>query len=244
MVAPSSLDDVSRPGDSGGGALEILVLDDMETDRMRLKRLCSRAGLTFRATEASNLVEMRNELSAKAFDVIFLDYALGIGTGLDAIELVKSESEQNSAVMIMVSTLDDLELALQAMRLGCADYINKEELSVEAIRKSLALAFERRLLLFSLQEASTNERETRALLGRLARTTGAEICSVVSAALENTLSLGGKAEKQNLEHLSSTLRRLDGLCNDLRSHLCELSETGTIRDGTTPGPRPVEDETA
>ncbi len=228
MNAQSHAAEVALHAKDMDDPLEILILDDMETDRMRLKRLCRRAGLTFRASEVSTISEMRRAMEATAFDVIFVDYALGIGTGLDAVKLVKSTSSQRNAIAIMVSTLSDLDLALNALRLGCSDYINKEELSVEAIRKSLAMAFERRLLMSSLEKALASETEMRETLERLARTSGMEICSVVAATLELARPKGAAAKGADLSELSASLQSLDLLCTELREHLDALATHGVL----------------
>ena len=199
--------------------MEILILDDMEADRMRLKRLCEKAGLSFRCREADSIHAFRKSLDGPQYDILLIDYSLGDGTGLDALEAMKSHERQSGATAILVSSIDDLDIAIEAMRLGCADYINKEDLSVEALRKSLALAFERRLLLSSLSDAQASEKAMRLMLSRIARTSGQEIRSVIGATLKQVRTLTGGMATGEVQGLSASLERLDRLCGTLGRYL-------------------------
>ena len=42
--------------DQAGNLMQVLVIDDSETDRQRILRLCEEAGLNFIATEVSSIV--------------------------------------------------------------------------------------------------------------------------------------------------------------------------------------------
>ena len=119
-----------------GTRLRVLTLDDDNIDRMRLIRICEKSGMRFEYHEASSLEELKAHLDERTFDVVFLDHNLGRDSGLDALRVVISHEEQTGAIPIMVTGANDLKIAMEAMRNGCADYLVKEELTVASLTKS------------------------------------------------------------------------------------------------------------
>lgn len=161
--------------------LRVLILDDNEVDILRLRRLFSKAELGFIVDEAETLAGFRALLDAHEYDVAFLDFNLGGATGLDALALLNGHPDQTDCLAIMVTSVTDHHTAIQAMRLGCADYLVKEELSVPALRKTMAQAMERRILLTAASRAemfrSTLERRVR----RFAQSCGPEMQAVLTS---------------------------------------------------------------
>ncbi|MBT8414730.1 MAG: hybrid sensor histidine kinase/response regulator [Boseongicola sp.] len=139
--------------------LDVLILDDLEADRMRVRRLCRKAGLDFELHEAHDLASFRERINSTKMDLVFLDYHLAMDTGLDALQLLQAQEDQVNAIPIMITSIDRYDIAVEAMRAGCADYLTKEELSVDSIRKSIISAFERRILISALK--SPTPRSTR-----------------------------------------------------------------------------------
>lgn len=176
------------------GTMKILILDDNEIDRMRLLRLCEMAGLSFQATEASDIDGMREALDLNSFDLVFIDYVLTGETGLDAIKVLNDHPNQHAA-SIMIAGEGQIGIAVEAMRQGVSDYLTKSELTVPALQKSVATAIERQVMSFAL----TQERELRLSLEESVRTyansCSSEMRSILSATLRRvrklrTLELG------------------------------------------------------
>ena len=147
--------------------LNILSVDDDEVDRLRLGKLCRKAGMKAEFFEAANLEEMRRQLDKEQFDLVFLDHNLGMDTGLDALKLLLTHEEQVQAVPIMLTSSTSYQTAVEAMRRGCSDYIVKEELSADALIKSVVSAIERRALYGELSSARASEKELRRIFQRL-----------------------------------------------------------------------------
>ena len=133
--------DIPLVSPQGPGILNILSVDDDQIDRMRLKKTCQKAGLSIEFHEAANLHEMRTKLDEIYFDLIFLDHNLGMDTGLDALKIVMCHEDQVQAIPIMLTSSTDYQIAVDAMRQGCADYIVKEELSDSSVRTCIYLTF-------------------------------------------------------------------------------------------------------
>ena len=83
--------------------LQVLMLEDDETDRLRLTRVIARAGLDAEMTEATDLESFRNRLRLQTFDIVFIDFWLDFDNGLDALHVLLADPAQERAVPIMLS---------------------------------------------------------------------------------------------------------------------------------------------
>lgn len=126
------------------GSFLALVLDDDVADRFRLIKICRQAGLQLQFVEAQDLDELQAHLNERQFDIIFIDFHLGLESGHQALELVRSSGRQSKAISIMVTSADTPDIMAEAMRNGCCEFILKDELDADTIRESVALAFQRK----------------------------------------------------------------------------------------------------
>lgn len=190
--------------------MRILVIDDSEMDRRRLLRLCREAGLGFAATEVATIDEMRAALWDQAFDLVFIDYLLAGEDGLSAVDLLAEQSDHPAAIMIAGE--GRIDIAVEAMRRGCSDYVTKTDLSVATLRKSVATAIERRLTAFALDAERQRRKELERAVRDYANACSAEMRTILSAALRRVRSLrgGGLGSEQvaNLAALETGIERL------------------------------------
>ncbi|WP_181498020.1 response regulator [Rhodovulum viride] len=176
----------------------VLMLDDNEIDRLRLKKLCLRAGLKFRVREAASIHDFRAALDETSYDMVFLDYDLKMETGLDALELLKAHPDQSKAIAIMITSSDDPATVAEAMRSGCSDYLVKDELTISMIRRAVTAAIEREIY----RAAILHEREARVeveqMLERFSAACAADIRGILSGMLRKirvvTQSVEGHSE--------------------------------------------------
>lgn len=221
-----------NPEKSTGQLMNVLVLDDSEIDRQRLIRLCRKAGLAFQPTEASSLDDMRKALDETDFDLVFIDYLLVGGDGLEAVDLLMAHPTQKAA-SIMVAGEGRLDIAVEAMRRGCSDYVTKHDLSAEALQKSIATSVERRMLGASLEE----ERAQRLLLERTVRfyanACSADMRSILAATLRRVRKLRhhGKEGESFANDLGQVEAQIDLLWNALPAfgEACETALNGKPR---------------
>ncbi len=107
----------------------ILVVDDQRFDRTRLQRLIATLDLDTHVVEADCLETMGTMLEADRFDLILLDYNLPDGTGLQALDAVRLSPKNRNAATIMVAGDGQNEIAIEALKRGCSDYITKDDLT-------------------------------------------------------------------------------------------------------------------
>jgi len=115
----------------------ILLVDDEEKILKTLGRALRDEGhdvvTTPNAREASRL------LAERPFDLLVIDYLMPEKTGLDVIrDLVASSTEGDRPAMVMMTAHGSIESAVEAMKLGARDYLQKpfevDELLVVARR--------------------------------------------------------------------------------------------------------------
>ncbi|MBA4743073.1 MAG: sigma-54-dependent Fis family transcriptional regulator [Azoarcus sp.] len=95
----------------------ILIVDDEAVIRGALRRLLEREG--YRCAEAADLGEARERCRDTRFDLIVCDLRLPDGEGIDLL------AEAGETPVLIMTSYASVRSAVEAMRLGAADYIAK-----------------------------------------------------------------------------------------------------------------------
>lgn len=120
--------------------LHILLIDDDEIDRRRVKRLLGNGCVVREELGGRDTLEAIDSLGA--CDLVILDYSL---PGVDSLELLKLLVEKGLPV-IMMTGMGSESVAVNAMKRGAKDYLVKDEISKESLRKSILAVLERQRL--------------------------------------------------------------------------------------------------
>lgn len=132
---------------------KLLIIDDEEQIRNLLKDLL---GTVYDCSTASSAEEALSALSEDTFDLVISDIDMGRMSGLELVPRVHSLSPDT--VVVMISGNQDIEFAIQALRVGAFDYITKPidlrhvEASVERALKHSELLKEKRRYKEQLEE--------------------------------------------------------------------------------------------
>jgi DNA-binding NtrC family response regulator len=115
----------------------ILLVDDEEKILKTLGRALRDDG--HEVVTASNGKEAQRLLAERSFDLLIIDFLMPDRTGMDVIrELATSMPESERPAMVMMTAHGSIESAVEAMKLGARDYLQKpfevEELLVLARR--------------------------------------------------------------------------------------------------------------
>ncbi|MBI2388949.1 MAG: sigma-54-dependent Fis family transcriptional regulator [Deltaproteobacteria bacterium] len=99
----------------------VLVVDDEENLRLVLRTLLRRAG--YEVETASTGEEALDKVESFGPDVVLTDVRMPKMSGLDLLSALKAKS--SPAVVIVMSAYGSVDLALEAMKAGAYDYVQK-----------------------------------------------------------------------------------------------------------------------
>ncbi len=139
----------------------ILIIEDDLVYAKRLKKNLELEGFAVDIAEGGK--EGLQRLREKFYDLAILDIKMPDSDGVEILRRIKSkdESEIDPAMpMVMLTSVNDISVAVEAMRLGAADYITKESERREIVMRLLRVLEQNRLL-----------NENRFLRDQLARAT-------------------------------------------------------------------------
>ncbi len=119
----------------------ILVADDHDSLRRGLVRVLSEAG--HEVEEASNGNMAIERLHAGGFDVVLSDLKMGGADGLDVLRSAKAL--QPTTVVILMTAFGSVHTAVEAMRIGAFDFVQKP-FEIEEMEVKVEKALEHRRL--------------------------------------------------------------------------------------------------
>jgi len=134
-----SADDAGRGHDAAirpeGAAMPLcaFILDDNRVDRLRLMRAGARSGLPLEFAELPDLGALLNRLDRYRPDLVFIDFLLGLDTGLDALDILARHPNGAGCVSIMVTGHADEAARDAAFRRGCRHVLPKDAIGPEAL---------------------------------------------------------------------------------------------------------------
>jgi signal transduction histidine kinase len=123
-------------------ALQILVVEDNQGDvRLLRDMLSGETAGDFELTHSLRLDEAEIRLAKGGVDIILLDMGLPDGHGLDTVR--RAHAAAPGVPLIVLTGLDDEDLAAQAMAHGAQDYMIKGQIESRALPRALRYAIER-----------------------------------------------------------------------------------------------------
>lgn len=210
----------------------ILIVEDQRFDRMRLKRLID--GLEFKThiAEADCLETMGTMLQRDTFDLIFMDYNLPDGNGLLGLDAVRLDPKNRNAATIMVTGDDQTEIAIEALKRGCSDYITKDDLSPESFRRASINALQKSHLYIGIETQDNKRAQIEAVLQKFSSECAGEIKPVVSRMMRqlrdmrDAPSLSAEQAADRHARIEQSCMRLWEFLNDLEDYSgADLSKT-------------------
>ena len=120
--------------------VSILSIEDKDEDFKRVKKILG-GHSQIRLTRVKSLQEAFGRLENGRFDLIFLDYLLPDGNGLEFIEAVNSKGVE-TPVVIITGQGDEL-IASRIIQAGAYDYLPKAKVSGKALLRIISNALEK-----------------------------------------------------------------------------------------------------
>jgi two-component system sensor histidine kinase/response regulator len=131
--------------------LTVLVIDDSPADVEILRRLLEQIDsweIHFLAFHDSK--EGRAEAVKGKADLIFLDYMLGLETGLDVLNAI--EDDGCFLPVIMLTGHGNEEIAVEAMKAGVSDYLVKARITPDSLRLVISNALQKFKMQMEIEE--------------------------------------------------------------------------------------------
>jgi CheY-like chemotaxis protein len=121
--------------------LNVLVLDDDRFDRKKIARWAGSAGdCAINVVEAADLNAMVSITQSQRFDLVFVDYCLADGDGVDALGHLFASSANASAYTVMISGIEDAQARETSLSHGCDTFVEKSQLTTTVLHSILAAA--------------------------------------------------------------------------------------------------------
>lgn len=117
--------------------MNILLVDDDKLDRMLVKRTLAKSSLQVNITEAVTVDEGLQHYANNRFDVVLLDYRMPQRDGIEMIVEIRNEPKDSSTAIVMMSTSEDEDLAIECIKAGAQDFLVKSEITGIRLRRAI-----------------------------------------------------------------------------------------------------------
>ncbi|MCP4645881.1 MAG: response regulator [bacterium] len=151
--------------------LKLLLIDDDEVDRMRIRRfLIAGAKVPFALEEAFTASDGLEKLHARSFDCVLLDFRLPDKDGMQVLQKMGA-SLDDPPPTILQTVVDDEALGSEAIAAGAQDYLVKGQFDARLLMRTIRYAIQRHSLLREkdrlvreLEEAAANIKQLAGML--------------------------------------------------------------------------------
>jgi two-component system cell cycle sensor histidine kinase/response regulator CckA len=137
--------------------VRIFLVEDSDDDVVLFRHLLTKAlpEMPFHLARAGTVPAALEHLQQAAYDVVFLDYQLGVKTGLDLLREARQRGLDTP--MVFLTGHGDEQVAVEAMKCGACDYLAKAKLDPSTLQRALRFAL-------SLQEHQRRLKQAQAEL--------------------------------------------------------------------------------
>jgi diguanylate cyclase (GGDEF)-like protein len=143
--------------------LDILVVEDNPGDAALLRRYLNAGGVSHAITNVERVASALELLRDHSPDVVLLDLSLPDSQGLATFNEVRVR--RPDLPIIVLTGLDDQELATEAVKAGAQDYLVKGKIDADSLARSIRYAIERNRMQQELQALALRD-ELTGLLNR------------------------------------------------------------------------------
>lgn len=153
---------------SSGGQKLILIVDDVEDNRVLLERALASSG--YRTLSAESGREALSILSLGLPDMVLLDWMMPQLSGLDTLRAIRELYPISKLPVIMCTAIGEEMSVVAAIHAGANDYVTKP-ISIPILRARMAVHFNQTAIIDALDTDKVNaerklDEQTRAFLNR------------------------------------------------------------------------------
>lgn len=145
-----------------GASLVLLIEDNPGDTRLIREMLKEAGGMEFELEQADHLQSGLERIDLLNPAIILLDLSLPDSLGLDTFEKVHKKAFR--IPIVVLTSLNDTNMALQAVHNGAQDYLLKNEITSTVLSRAIRYAIERHKLHNELREAIEHIKTLKGLL--------------------------------------------------------------------------------
>ena len=142
-----------------GSTMNILIVDDDKVDRESIRRSLKSSNSSSRIHEVESVDEALAILKEQHFDLILLDYNLPQRNGIELLLELQSDVDMKATAIIMMSSNEEDELALECIRAGAQDFLTKTEINAFRLHRAIINAHARSDMEQQLFQSYTKTKE-------------------------------------------------------------------------------------
>ena len=140
----------------------VLLVEDDLVDARRVIDLLGKLSAQTDAIHVPTLSAALDALSARAFDVILLDLYLPDSAGVDCVASVRATARE--IPLVVLTGIDDDDLALTCIRAGAQDYLVKDQLDSDRLRRAIGYSVARYAEMAARQRADDLQERLAAIV--------------------------------------------------------------------------------
>jgi len=131
---------------------DILLIEDNLADANLIKEMLSEVkGQQYSVEHVQYLAQGLDLLRGRRFDVILLDLALPDSQGLKTVVALRDQDNRTPAIVL--TSLNDEDLALKMLEMDIQDYFIKSEITSSILKRSIHYAIQRKRISVELRES-------------------------------------------------------------------------------------------
>jgi PAS domain S-box-containing protein len=138
--------------------VKLLIVDSSEKDRSIYRHYIESDTTTkYQILETDNIKDALLIWRSQSPDIVLLDFNLLDGNGIDLLEIISSGIVDPKLPVIMLTGYEDGIVAANAIKLGAADYLIKDEISAVVLRRTIHRLLDRFTIFHKLQRSQQQE---------------------------------------------------------------------------------------
>jgi signal transduction histidine kinase len=208
-------------------ALQVLLVEDNAGDARLLREMFSKERSdSFNLTHLLRMHEAEVHLAKGGVDIVLLDMGLPDAHGLDTVRHARAAAPH--VPIIVLTGLDDEELAAEAMKEGAQDYLIKGQIENRALPRALRHAIERYRMQAETELIRTQQLQLKdEFLSHVSHELRSPLTSIYSFSTIIADGLAGTTSPQQDEYLQIILRNI----RQLQSMIEDLLEVTQAQTG-------------
>lgn len=220
--------------------IHILLVEDSSSDASLLRQMFLRSGKQeWQIVHVEHLGDAINTCLTHTFDLVLLDLSLPDSDGLDTVAEFRKATPD--IAIVVLTGVDDEELALQAVAKGAQDYLVKGQISAQLLVRAIRYAIERQLAEAQIKRALEQERELNKLKSNFITMTSHEFRTPLATILFSTGFLQNYGEKSTHEKRLTHLHRIQCAVEHMTNMLDSVLFIGKAEAGKLEfNPEPLE----